>query len=93
MPRPSSLRIWPNLPWFQERTPHFVLATTYFIDKALGKRFTFGGVAGMIRSGRIGVLVCPRDKVNEPFDGIVPASLRKIREDSKWAYFATQPAM
>ncbi len=81
-----------NLPWFQERPPHFVLATTYFSDRDLGKPFAFGGVQGMIRSGRIDVLVCPRDKASEPFDGIVPASLRKIREDSKWAYFATQPA-
>jgi hypothetical protein len=24
-----------------------------------------------------------------PFDGIVPASLRKIKEDSRWAYFST----
>lgn len=83
---------WGNLPWFQERPPHFVLATTYLADRALGKTFAFGGVEGMVQSGRIDLFVCPRDKVNEPFDGIVPASLRKIREDSKWAYFATQPA-
>jgi hypothetical protein len=82
---------WGNLPWFQERQPHFVLATTYLADRAMGKAFAFGGVGGMVQSGRIDFVVCPREKVGEPFDGIVPASLRKIKEDSKWAYFATQP--
>jgi arginine exporter protein ArgO len=78
-----------NLPWIQQRPPNFVLATTYDGDKALGKPFAFGGIGGMVRSGRIDLVVCPRDQVDVPFDGMVPASLREIKEDSRWAYFST----
>lgn len=85
-------RIWANLPWFQERPPYLVLATTYLGDRDIGKPFAEGGVQGMIRSGRIQILVTPRDRVNLPFDGIVPASLTKIHEDAAWVYFATRPS-
>jgi Dolichyl-phosphate-mannose-protein mannosyltransferase len=78
-----------NLPWFQEKPPHFLLASTYGVDRLRRKLFAFDGVAGMIRTGLIKVLVCPRTEVDKPFDGIVPGSLRKIREDSYWAYFDT----
>ena len=78
-----------NLPWFQENPPHFVLASTYGFLRRQGKPFAFDGVAGMIRAGLIKVLVCPQTKIDKPFDGIVPGSLRKIGEDSYWAYFDT----
>jgi hypothetical protein len=78
-----------NLPWFQNNAPHFVFATTYLQDRAQGRQFAFGGIAGMIRSGKIKILVCPRNKIGETFDGISPASLRKVGEDSYWAYMAT----
>jgi hypothetical protein len=78
-----------NLPWFQEKPPNFVLAATYAFEHARGAPFAFDGVGGMIRSGRIRVLVCPRSNAAESFDGVVPASLRKIGEDSYWDYFET----
>jgi hypothetical protein len=82
-----------NLPWVHSQAPYFVLATTYFADKTMGKPFEFGGIEGMVRNGRIDLVVCRRDKVNVPFDGIVPSSLQKVKEDAYWAYFATQPAV
>lgn len=80
-----------NLPWIHEQAPYFVIATTYLRDRALGKSFAFGGIEGMVRSGRIDLFVCPRDQTNTPFDGIVPSSLWKLKEDSRWTYFATRP--
>jgi hypothetical protein len=82
---------WANVPWIQEHPPHFVFAATYGLDRSLGRPFAFDGIAGMIGSGRIRVVVCPQSKINQPFDGIVPSSLRKIRDDTHWAYFATEP--
>ena len=79
---------WANLPWFQSKPPHFIVATTYGTDRSLSRPFAFDGISGMIRTGRIKLLVCPRNEVNKPFDGIIPASLRKIAEDSSWVYFA-----
>ena len=78
-----------NLPWFQKRPPYFVVASSYEFDRRRGKTFAFDGVAGMIRAGLIKVLVCPRADIEKSFDGIVPASFRKIREDSYWSYFDT----
>jgi hypothetical protein len=81
-----------NLPWFQKTPPHFILAAGYGFDRLRAKPFAFDGVAGMIRTGLIKVLVCPRTEVDNPFDGIVPASFAKIGEDSYWAYFDTMRA-
>jgi hypothetical protein len=78
-----------NLPWFQEKSPHFIWGSTYLFDRHHGKPFAFDGIAGMIRSGLIKVVVCPQADVDKPFDGIVPGSLHKIGEDSYWAYFET----
>ena len=78
-----------NLPWFQEKSPHFVWGSTYPFDRRRGKPFAFDGIAGMIRMGLIKVVVCPQTDVDKPFDGIVPASLHKIGEDSYWVYFET----
>ncbi len=79
-----------NLPWFQPYSPHFVVASTYFYDREAGKPFALGGIQGMLRSRQIAVLVCPRDQVNRPVDGVVPSSLRKLAEDARWVYFSTQ---
>jgi hypothetical protein len=90
LPGPAVVTIrYANLPWFQDDPPYFVFATTYEFDRARGEPFAFGGISGMIHSGQIKILVCPRSDTKTPFDGIVPASLRQIREDSYWSYFDT----
>ena len=78
-----------NLPWFQKTPPHFVLAWTYDFDRLREKPFAFDGVAGMVRAGRIKIVVCPRTEADNAFDGIIPGSFRKIGQDSYWAYFDT----
>src|SRR5262249_26503225 len=79
-----------TLPWFQKYPPHFVLGGTYWFDRLRSKPCALTGVAGMIRTGLIKVMFCPLTEVDKPFDGILPRSLRKIGEDSYWAYFATE---
>jgi hypothetical protein len=38
-----------NLPWIQQKPPHFVYAYTYYFDRAAGQTYAHGGLAGLIR--------------------------------------------
>ena len=78
-----------NLPWFQRKPPYMLLLSTYWLQLERNETLAFGGVAGMIRSGLIKVVVCPRREAGDDYYGIVPRSLKKIDEDSYWDYFST----
>ena len=81
-----------NLPWFQPMPPNFVFAPAYFIDRAAGESFVNGGMGGMIRSGQIGVVVCPKADPCAEFDGADLSRLPLIREDAYWRYLSTTSA-
>jgi hypothetical protein len=80
-----------NLPWFQPRPPYFLAGAGYFRERELGFSFSEGGIAGMIRSRRIGVVVCPKEEPCGIFDGVDLDKLRIIEEDSYWRYLTTEP--
>jgi hypothetical protein len=78
-----------NLPWFQPRPPYFLAGACYFKERELGRSFAEDGIAGMIRSHRIGVVVCPKDEPCGTFDGINLDEFRVIQEDAYWKYLST----
>ena len=78
-----------NLPWFQNRPPYFVLATTYFDDREAGRKFEYGGVAGMIKSGRIDTVISARQTLGKSFDGVDLRQFPIVDESDGWIVMST----
>lgn len=78
-----------NLPWFHGLPPYFVLATTYFDDRKAGRNFQYGGVAGMLKSGRIDTVVSNRQSLDKPFDGVNLRQFLVVEEDDEWVVLST----
>jgi hypothetical protein len=78
-----------NLPWFHNRPPYFVLATTYFDDRKAGRNFQYGGIAGMMNSGRIDTVVADRRALDKPFDGVNLRQLSIVGQDDDWVVLST----
>ncbi len=81
-----------NLPWFQPIPPHLVVATTYDLDRRAGQQYQYGGIAGMLRSGRIAVVVCPKTAPCGEFDGVDLDHFAVVKEDPHWKYLSTWPS-
>jgi hypothetical protein len=79
-----------NLPWFHTRGPHLVLADSYYLDRAAGMPFRYGGVAGMLKSGRIDVVACKKPLLGPFFDGFDLRTLTKVEESEEWLFLSTK---
>jgi hypothetical protein len=67
-----------NLPWLNPRSPPFVLAYNYPLDRAHGRAFANGGIGGLIESGYFASLLLP-DRTGDTYDG---GSLRRYRRET-----------
>ena len=77
-----------DLPWFQPAPPYFVLSGTYFDDKARGAPYEYGGAGEMVKTGKIHLLVVPRDVALTSFDGVELNELQEVGEDKNWIFFS-----
>jgi hypothetical protein len=80
-----------NLPWIQRKPPHFVYGYTYFFDRAAGRQYERGGLAGLIREHYFKTIVLRNPNVPSDqgaFDGELLAGYRRTQSVAGYDFFA-----
>lgn len=69
-----------SLPWITPQEPHFVLAYNYYMDRARGRVFEGGGVAGLVTDGYFATLALSSEQSPE-IDGATLTRYVRIQEN------------
>ncbi len=79
-----------NVPWVQQRPPHFVYAYTYWVDRSAGREHEGGGLAGWIRERRLGTIVLREENDPPVFDDQPVRGYRRVKVEGGLAYWVRQ---
>lgn len=88
MPSPVFVEdIAANLPWILPAAPYFIVAYTYELDRAAGRRYEEGGIAGLVERGFFKSIILRKTNKRLELDGQPLCGYKEVHVDSRYRYF------